>query len=158
VYSEAAITVSWQPPKANVDDSTPVNLLGYNVYRATESPAGTSPTLPNREPITATPYAGKTFKFGAKHKYFVRAVSSRSEARPVESTDPSTIPASQIDNYPPAAPTGFSVTSAPGRIALFWRDNTEPDLAGYIILRSTDPNLPTPRWTHLTKEIYTKTT
>src|SRR5262249_50190079 len=31
-YSETAITVTWQPPATNIDASTPVNLLGYNVY------------------------------------------------------------------------------------------------------------------------------
>src|SRR5437870_795524 len=31
-YTEHAITVTWQPPAANIDESTPVNLLGYNVY------------------------------------------------------------------------------------------------------------------------------
>src|SRR5678816_1240374 len=30
--SEDSITISWQPPTANIDNSTPVNLLGYNVY------------------------------------------------------------------------------------------------------------------------------
>src|SRR5882724_13590807 len=35
--SEDAIRISWRPPDANIDGSTPVNLLGYNVYRMDES-------------------------------------------------------------------------------------------------------------------------
>src|SRR5436190_21207914 len=31
--SETAITLTWVPPAKNTDGSTPVNLLGYNVYR-----------------------------------------------------------------------------------------------------------------------------
>ena len=32
--SENAITVRWDAPAANVDDTRPANLLGYNVYRS----------------------------------------------------------------------------------------------------------------------------
>src|SRR5215204_2551555 len=31
--AEDTITITWQAPAANIDNSTPVNLLGYNVYR-----------------------------------------------------------------------------------------------------------------------------
>ncbi len=34
---EDAIAITWQPPDSNIDGSTPVNLLGYNVYRLDES-------------------------------------------------------------------------------------------------------------------------
>ncbi|HVS20938.1 MAG TPA: hypothetical protein VHD88_03780, partial [Pyrinomonadaceae bacterium] len=36
-YSETAITIKWEAPKTNIDGSTPVNLLGYNVYRVVAS-------------------------------------------------------------------------------------------------------------------------
>src|SRR6185503_19514524 len=35
--SETVLAISWEPPKTNIDGSTPVNLLGYNVYRTTAS-------------------------------------------------------------------------------------------------------------------------
>ena len=36
--------------------------------------------------------------------------------------------------------------------------NSEPDLAGYYLFRSTDPNLPKDKWIKLTGTLYTKTT
>ena len=61
------------------------------------------------------------------------------------------------DTYPPAPPSLAQPTSIPGRIALFWAANSEPDLAGYLLYRSTDRNAAKP-WTPLTTEVYTRTT
>ena len=36
--------------------------------------------------------------------------------------------------------------------------NSEPDLAGYYVYRSTDPNLPKEKWIKLTPNLSTKTT
>jgi hypothetical protein len=99
----------------------------------------------------------KTFKFGEKYTYFVRSISLGTEATPVESFDSNTIPVAPVDKYRPA-PTVLSPPNAiPGRIALFWAANSEPDIAGYLLYRATDPNSPKP-WTLLTPEVYTKIT
>jgi fibronectin type 3 domain-containing protein len=36
--------------------------------------------------------------------------------------------------------------------------NSETDLAGYYVYRSTDPNLPKDKWLKLTPALFTKTT
>jgi chitodextrinase len=41
------------------------------------------------------------------------------------------------DTDPPAAPASLNATAGPGSVSLDWPDNTEPDLAGYSIYRST---------------------
>jgi fibronectin type 3 domain-containing protein len=156
--SETAITIKWDPPTKNTDGSTPVNLLGYNVYRVLESKPDPDPKPLNQEPVTATQYADKTFKFGEKYRYFVRSVSLGTEGKRVDSQDSNTIPVFPEDKYPPAPPDLATPNAVTGRIALFWSANQEPDLAGYILYRSTDPNLPPKSWTRLTPEIYTKTT
>jgi fibronectin type 3 domain-containing protein len=156
--SERAITIKWDPPTRNTDQSTPVNLLGYNVYRVLESKPDPDPDPLNKDPVTATQYADKTFKFGEKYLYFVRSVSLGPEGKHVDSRDSSRVPISQDDKYPPASPDLATPNAITGRIALFWSANTEPDLAGYVLFRSTDPNLPTNKWNKLTPEIYTKTT
>ncbi len=155
--SETAVTLSWVAPTANVDESTPVNLLGYNIYRIDPAKAEAEPKPLNKEPLTVTHYEDKTFKFGEKYNYFVRSVSLGTEAKPVESFDSNSIAAEPKDIYPPAPPSLAQPTSIPGRIALFWAANSEPDIAGYLLYRSTDPNAAKP-WTLLTPEVYTKTT
>jgi fibronectin type 3 domain-containing protein len=156
--SETANTIKWDAPTRNTDGSTPVNLLGYDVYRVLESKPDPDPKPLNQEPVTGTQYQDKTFKFGEKYVYFVRSVSLGTEGRHVDSRDSNKIPVSQEDKYPPAPPDLAQPSAIAGRIALFWTANAEPDLAGYILYRSTDSNLPPERWTRLTPEIYTKTT
>jgi fibronectin type 3 domain-containing protein len=157
-YSEAANTITWEAPKTNTDGSTPVNLLGYNVYRTEGAPSEASKTPLNQEPITATQYEDKKFKFGNKYIYVVRSVSLGTEGNRVESQDSNSIQLAPVDTYPPAAPERPTVGPAPGRLSVFWVANSEPDLAGYYVYRSTDPNLPKDKWTKLTPTLTTKTT
>ncbi len=157
-YSETANTIRWEAPTKNIDGSTPVNLLGYNVYRQLAGQKAAEAKLLNTEPITATEYRDKQFKFGEKYTYFVRALSLGSEGMSVESQSSNTIELSQVDLYPPSAPSLAPPGVAPGRIALFWTANPEPDVAGYLLYRSTDSNLPRDKWTKLTPALYAKTT
>jgi fibronectin type 3 domain-containing protein len=157
-YSETANIIRWEAPTKNTDGSTPVNLLGYNVYRLTQGQALIEAKQLNTDLLTATEYQDKQFKFGEKYTYFVRAVSLGSEGKPVESLNSNTIEVSQVDLYPPSAPSLAPPGVAPGRIALFWTANPEPDIAGYFLYRSTDPNLAKDKWTKLTAALYAKTT
>ncbi len=85
-------------------------------------------------------------------------MSLGTEGKPVESLDSNSLQLAPVDTYPPAAPTQLSVGPAPGRLSVFWLANSEPDLAGYLVYRSTDPNLPKDKWTKLTPTLSTKTT
>src|SRR6185436_13993912 len=88
--SEDAITIAWQPPVANIDGSTPVNLLGYNVYRVTgQDSEGIQPI--NDAPISGTQYEDRNFKFGETYRYTVRAVSLGTEGGQVESLNSNSI-------------------------------------------------------------------
>jgi hypothetical protein len=88
----------------------------------------------------------------------VRSVSLGTLARQVESLNSPTVEAAPIDTFAPAAPTGLSIGPAPGRLSLFFAANSESDIAGYLIYRSTDPNLPKNQWTLLTTTLLTRTT
>ena len=156
-YSESAITITWEAPKTNIDGSTPVNLLGYNVYRVAASKSQPAGSPLNQTPLTTTRYDDKTFKFGEKYTYLVRAVSLGTLAKPVESLNSNSVELSQANIYPPSTPTLLPPGIAAGRIALFWTASPEPDLAGYLIYRSIDPNLPKD-WTILTPSLLTRTT
>ena len=156
--SETAIKVEWEAPKTNVEGSTPVNLLGYNVYRRSATEKTTLETPLNPSPITTTEFQDRTFKFGEKYFYFVRSVSLGTLGKPVESLNSNIKDASPIDTYPPSAPTGVQIGPAPGRLSIFWVANPETDLAGYLVYRSTDATLPKDRWTNLTTALWTRTT
>ena len=43
------------------------------------------------------------------------------------------------DTFAPAAPKGLSIVAGTGTMNLGWDANTEPDLAGYVILRGEAP-------------------
>jgi hypothetical protein len=156
--SETAITIRWQPPAANIDGSTPVNLLGYNVYRT-----ALSETEPTNAPINSTlvqsnQFADKNFNFGEQYSYIVRAVSLGTGGAQVESLNSNEVAVAPLDKYPPSAPTSITVAAAPSRLSLFFPANPERDVAGYNIYRSTDPNLPKDQWTKLNSTLLTRTT
>lgn len=156
-YSETANTLTWDPPATNVDGSTPVNLLGYNVYRLTGGQSDAEAKPLNDQPVSAVRYEDRSFRFGERYAYFVRSVSLGTEGRPVESLNSNMIELAPVDTYAPAPPNLAPPGPAPGRLALFWAANTEPDIAGYLIYRSSEATEPR-RWTLLTPEIYTRTT
>jgi predicted phage tail protein len=155
--SESAVTIKWDPPRQNIDGSTPVNLMGYNVYRITASQTEVGQTPINQALATTPEYQDRNFKFGEKYTYVVRSVSLGTLARPVESLNSNSVEAAPLDNYPPSAPTGVSIAAAPGRLSLFFAANPESDVAGYLIYRSTDASAPKP-WTLLTQSVLTRTT
>jgi fibronectin type 3 domain-containing protein len=158
-YTETAINLSWSPPSKNIDGSTPVNLLGYNLYRNVGKDEGENQVPLNTALIAGSSYADKAFKFGEKYNYFVRAVSLGSNGHQVESLDSNAIEASPVDKYPPAQPSKPTIAASNGRLALFFAPNVESDLAGYNLYRSEDPNLPFPdKWTKLNTDLLTKTT
>jgi predicted phage tail protein len=155
--SEDVITISWQPPSANIDGSTPVNLLGYNVYRMAESESESIQPI-NDSLISGATYQDRNFKFGETYRYVVRAVSLGTEGGQVESLNSNSITVSPRDIYPPSAPASITVAAAPGRLSIFFPANPEPDIAGYDIYRSTDPDLPKDKWNKLNAALLTRTT
>jgi predicted phage tail protein len=155
---EDAITITWQPPDSNIDNSTPVNLLGYNVYRVDESQSEVSQTPINSSLVSGTQYVDRSFRFGENYRYVVRSVSLGTEGAQVESLNSNTLPVSPRDLFAPSAPTSITIAAAPGRLSIFFPANPETDAAGYEIYRSTDPDLPKERWTKVTSTMLTRTT
>jgi hypothetical protein len=156
--SETGITIKWQPPASNIDNSVPVNLLGYNVYRldGSQTEAGQTPLNPTL--VSGTQFVDRTFKFGDNYQYIVRSVSLGTEGAQVESLNSNSLSSSPRDIFPPSAPGPVTIAPGPRSLSLFFPPNSEPDLAGYNIFRSTDPDLPTKQWTKLNNSLWTKTT
>jgi hypothetical protein len=149
--SQDALALTWRPPAANVDGSTPASVLGFNVYRSTS--AAEPAMLLNRTPVQDNSFSDETFQFGREYYYFVRAVSSGAEAQPVESAESNIVRITPKDEFAPSAPEALTVAAAPGVISVFWAVNPEKDISGYRIYRSTDLTLPKERWAPLSSDL-----
>lgn len=155
---EDAIAITWQPPDSNIDGSTPVNLLGYNVYRLDESQSEVNQNPINNSLVSVTQYVDRNFRFGANYRYVARSVSLGTDGAQVESLNSNSLSMYPRDIFAPSAPASITIAAAPGRLSIFFPANPEPDVAGYEIYRSTDPDLPKERWTKVTPAPLTKTT
>lgn len=157
--TQNSVVLRWEPPAANIDGSTPANVLGYNVYRADRSQTETAQTPINRTLVNATEYADQSFQFGEEYVYVVRAVSlGQGEAQQVESLNSNAVTVATRDTFAPAAPASLSAAVSPGRISIFFAANPERDVAGYNVFRSDDPALPKERWTKLNRGLLERTT
>jgi hypothetical protein len=132
----------------------PTGPVRYNVYRELEpdpfAPPDPIGRLPWNEvtpmPINAAPLDAMTFsdavEFNRERCYIVRAVRGMPpNAVEGDASMPNCfIP---VDMFPPAAPTRLVAVADEGGISLIWEPNTEPDLAGYLVLRGepTDATL-----------------
>jgi hypothetical protein len=157
---ETAVIVRWEAPEANVDNTRPANLLGYNVYRSARSQNEPAQTPLNSRPVNATSFADQTFAFGEEYVYVVRAVSLGSGGEPVESLNSNAVSFKPLDKFPPAAPTGLTTAAAPSplRISVFFAANQERDIAGYNLYRSEDPSLSKDQWMKLNRSLLERTT
>jgi fibronectin type 3 domain-containing protein len=158
--SQSAVVLRWQAPTANVDNTTPANLLGYNVYRASRAQNEPAQTPLNARPVTATSFADQSFTFGEDYVYVVRAVSLGTGGEPVESLNSNSVAIKPADAFPPSAPTGLTAAASPAplRVSIFFAANPERDVAGYNVFRSEDPNLPKEQWTKLNRNLLDRTT
>lgn len=149
--TQEAIDLKWNAPQANVDGTSPANIIGYNVYR---SMSKTEPAkLLNNIPVLETQYPDRGFEFTKDHFYFVRAISLGSGGEPVESSETSIIEIKPVDTFAPSAPAAITLAATPTTISIFFASNPETDIAGYKIYRSTDRNKPQSEWELLTPEL-----
>ncbi len=144
-YDETTITVRWDPP-SNVQsaDASPELLpskpfgssladIAYHVYDSTSGVRLTP------APVKALQYKDGRIEWGAMRCYVVRAVEIVGKS-PLESDGGEPRCETLVDTFPPAAPKGLNAVATDGAINLIWEASTEPDLAGYFVLRSRQPN------------------
>jgi hypothetical protein len=127
----------------------PATNGAFTVYevlpQGAAAPAG-APAPPAVQPfpkaLTAAPQKAVTFtdprvEFGVSRCYVVRSVETVG-ALSMESASSAPVCVSASDTFAPKAPQSLGAVSSGGSISLIWEANTEPDLAGYIVLRSVN--------------------
>ncbi len=113
------------------DDNGESDLEGYNVYRSTTSGSGYSQL--NGPLLSTSDYTDNSVTNGTTYYYVVTAEDTSSNESGYSNEDSAT----PIDPTPPSAPTGLDATAGDGTVSLDWDDNSEDDLEGYNVYRST---------------------
>lgn len=109
----------------------------YEVSPGAQAPAAGAAPL-NATPLSVSSYADARMEFGKPRCYAVTSVRAV-QTYTVESAPSSPACVTPVDTFPPAAPKGLAAVAGPGSISLIWDANTEPDLAGYLVLRGDAP-------------------
>lgn len=78
-------------------------------------------------------YVDVSAQYDTEYHYIVTAKKGAAESLPSRE-----LVFSAADKYPPAVPSGITALAGPDAINLAWQRNTEPDLQGYFVYRSTD--------------------
>ncbi len=100
----------------------------YRIFR------GAGDAMPQQLAESDKPeYVDTTAEFGAPYRYFVQALVGQSRQSAISSI----IGVTPMDVFPPAVPAGLMAVAGVNSIELAWQPNTEDDLAGYQVYRST---------------------
>ncbi len=149
--TQEAVKLRWSAPTTNIDGTTPVSVLGYNVYRsASDKEPG---RLLNKTPVPDPEFNDEYFDFGKDYYYFDRAVSVGVQAEPLESSESNILNFKPVDIFPPSPPSAITLAAGQNVISIFFAINPEKDIAGYSIYRSTDETLDKAKWQLLTPEL-----
>jgi len=139
VFDEKKIVITWKPADTgsaseNVLPSRSFGTLqpplAYNLYDATTG------QLLNGKPVLEYGYEDTRMSWGTNRCYLVRSVVIVAKL-PIESDATGPTCEMLVDRFAPAAPKGLNAVATEGAVNLIWEPNTEPDLAGYYVLRAT---------------------
>jgi hypothetical protein len=126
VATETSIVLTWPVPAATGP------AIAYNIYKV----GGPDPI--NGAPVAEGKYERAGVTFGTEECFTIRAVEKIGVVS-LESVPSPPVCLTPLDTFPPAAPKGLSIVAGTGTMNLGWDANTEPDLAGYLILRGEAP-------------------
>jgi len=132
---DGAVVLSWQKV-ASRNDGTPVaGNVTYNIYRGAEHGEESERPL-NSAPLAATTYKDSAVINGRTYYYVLRSIETVAP-RDRSSLDSPEVSATPTDMTPPGRPTGLTAVAGVDRVFLTWDENTDRDIAGYHVYRST---------------------
>jgi hypothetical protein len=151
---EKQIEITWEPPAGNMNETSPANVAGYNIYRR----QGGVFVKINREPLREPRFNDRDFQFGANYQYIVRSLSfkpgSASLNESIESDDSQLFYHTPKDTFPPAPPEHITIASINSVVSVFWPLSAEPDVVGYNIYRADEESAAPEKWIKLNPELY----
>ncbi len=127
-FTEKAVVLAWTPPVAEGAGSA----LTFNVYR------GDATRPLNASPLTAPTLEIPGLEVGTEHCFAIRTAAAVQKIT-IEGDATHPVCVTPRDIFPPAAPQELSLLLLDGAIELVWDAGTEPDIAGYIVLRADAP-------------------
>src|SRR5215470_6338572 len=151
---ETQIEITWDPPEGNMNETSPANVAGYNIYRR----QGGSFNKINTEPLSEPRFVDRNFQFGADYQYVVRSLSfkpgSASLSESIESEESPPLDHTPKDTFPPAPPKPLTIASINSMVSLFWPLSAEPDVVGYNVYRTEEESAPPEKWVKINPELY----
>jgi hypothetical protein len=151
---EKQVEINWDPPEGNMNETSPANVAGYNIYRR----QGGSFNKINVEPLSEPRFVDRNFQFGADYQYVVRSLSfkpgSASLSESIESDDSRPLDHTPKDTFPPAPPKPVTIASINSMVSLFWPLSAEPDVVGYNVYRTEDETAAPEKWVKLNPELH----
>jgi hypothetical protein len=104
----------------------------FRIYRRSGSD-GFAPVANVPQPT----WTDSSAEFGKHYVYQVQTMVKLPNNTEAESDPSEEAGITPEDRFPPAVPAGLNAATAPNSIELSWEGDTEPDLAGYRVYRST---------------------
>ena len=151
---EKQVEITWDPPEGNMNETSPANVAGYNIYRR----QGGAFNKINVEPLSEPRFVDRNFQFGANYQYVVRSLSfkpgSASLSESIESDDSPPFDHKPKDTFPPTPPKPVTIASINSMVSLFWPLSAEPDVVGYNVYRTEDETAPPEKWVKLNPELH----
>lgn len=129
-YNEKGFLVSWPT------DESPDETKGraYALYDATKGGRRLG-----GGPIRDSSFVDSPIEWDTERCYVLGRIQA-TDGMSVESEASAATCVTPRDTFPPSSPSGLQSVASEGAVSLIWDANTEPDLAGYLVLRATAPS------------------